>query len=596
MPGLELPIAVLRYTWKGDPPHPPDWEDAMFDKLFTSTSWAWSLPRFWSDSTLGRVDLATRSRVFPWRELSLDHALVPDPDKPGSMKCNHDRNEVHNAGRHDAGDDFHIEDFAIIIVFVDPGPSPAGNLTGTSYAVLDWNAPQSYYAHEVGHCLLLAHSGDRNGKDYGDPYCVMSALTSTLMFSLIGAPPDPDMPEVFWSNLGCLASAAEVKDWLRHTASVIELPGDALDQHESVTLRTFTTANFGDPVLATLDIGGELWTAEYRIPTGWDRALPSKALVIHKIRFPPNPGESATVLYMGAIRIPFDRGIDSWEDPLGSDIGAVVSYADDDRVTFHFRRREGHRVQLHEERLHLSTSRGPQSRKKFPIYDGLCGDGEFDYYWANRRERIKLAASPTGYSNPSFAWKVNGQAVTPGSPVTFATTQYVDDGTDISTNDVTVTVATRAADDSSPPRALPANEIWLENNPSDGTFDISFEVDVDQQPSAPPVATASASDEFEGQKIIIDGKEEADRRCRDYWDQIGKKLPKSELTKFIDKGDPVWRILERSAPEDGREQLAQFVAVARALARSEPEQSHEIAQALARRLNVPENVIVPRLG
>src|SRR5205085_5614194 len=121
-------------------------------------------------------------------------------------------------------------------------------------------------------------------------------------------------------------------------------------------------------------------------------------------------------------------------------------------------------------------------------------------------------------------------------------------------------------DDSSPPQALPANQLWLENTPSDGTFDISFEVDVDEQPSAPPAATASASDEFEGQKIIIDGKEDADRKCRDYWDQIGKKLPKSELTKFIDKGDPVWRILERSAPEGEREQLAHYVAVARALA------------------------------
>jgi hypothetical protein len=594
-----FPIAVLRYNWRGEGPHPAGWQDAIFEKLFTSPLWPWSLPKFWSDGSLGVLDLASGARVFPWRELHLDHALVPDPKKPGKMMCNHSRAEVFKAGLKDADPDFDIEKFGVVIVFVDSPPSPAGGLTSENGAVLDWNATQSYYAHEVGHALLLTHSGDSRGNDYGDPYCIMSAETATLMFNLMRALPDPDLPLKFWSNVGCLPAAATSRFWLEGTPSIVQFPADARDQPHSVTLHAFTTASLGDPVLATIDVDGDKWTAEYRVPKGWDAALPSrgwdaalpsKALVMHKINQPPQPKQEATTWFMGALQIPFDRGMNSWQDPLGADIGVVVSYFDDEKITFHFRRSRQHKIELQEKRERLRTVRGPRLREKFPIWNGLCGEALFDFYREANSERIKIQAIPTAYGNPAFTWKVNGKTVTPGSPVSFATTQYTDNGSSITKKDVTVTVATRTNDDSNKP--LPGNELWLQNDPANGTFELEIEVDVDEQPSSPPATTASVWDQFEGDVLVIEGKDEADRKCRDYWESIGTKLPKRELNKMIDKGDPIWKIVHEVAHRhDEEEELVQLVRVARALRGSDPEHSHELAEALARRLRVPEEVI-----
>jgi hypothetical protein len=615
---LHLPIAVLRYTWKDYGPHFPGLLDAEFNKIFTSPTWGWSIPNYWADATLGMLDLASGSRVFPWRVSKLDQALVADPDNPGGWKSNRTFSEIVSAALDDHDDDFEIEKFGVIVIFVDPPPSKRGGYVAASrfdnVAVLDWKSPQSVMCHEVGHAFMLPHSGDFVGFDYGDPYCSMSNETNTYMFSLSTVLPDPNIPSSYFLRMGPRCAAATLFEnfsYFRGSPRIVEVPSSARDTHQSITLRNLSRASQGDPVLAVIEVDGFKWTVEYRVledsaadnvveaaaEKGWDQGLPSSAVVVHKLQYPnPLPTESATSLYQGSIRTPFDREVRDWQ-AINADVGLIVGRADDDAVAFHFCRKQHHAVELDYERTVLSTFRTPRQRKTFPVWNGLCGDAEFDYDYEAVRERLILKARPLGYVDPAFTWKVNGQPIAPGGKTSVSTTRYDDDGVTVAKSAALAKLQAPSADDASPPNPLPLNQLWIENDPADGTFDLSVEVEVrDQGPRPWSQESASIADQFEGRRIEIYGKEEADQKCRNYWNQLGDKFPKDQLTKLIHKGDPVWRVLDERLPplaQAERDLIARLIASARLLRSSEPQRAREITEAISRRLRVPEAVITP---
>jgi hypothetical protein len=600
-----LPLAVLRYTWRDYGPVTPGFEDAQFNELFASKDWPLGLARFWSDTTLGLLDCASGACVFPWRVLPLDQDLAPNP-KTGQIESRHSRYEIRDVALDAADDDFKIEDFGAIVIFMRPAPSDAAALgPSESTTVLDWNGEQSYMAHELGHALSFEHAGGPDGADYGDPFCIMSYRSCLTYEQTVSS--DPEVPASYYRRCGCMASAAHVYWTLgdfRASSSVVHLPADARDRGHSVTLKAFSEAVLGDPVLAVIEVDGETWTAEYRVRTHWDQGIGSNAVVFHKIRHPPAPKQTAVVLYAGVIRIPFERGIRDWQplSPLtATDLSAVVERADDQSVTFSFHRKLDHAVTLAHEVIDLDHWRGPPARRTLPVRHGLCGDREFETYVSNKKQRLVASATPVGYVDPAFAWKVNGQTMSrsgPAQQLTITTTGYVDDGETVSSvanTSASVTWPGYARDEDKPADNL----LWIENDPRDGVYDLTIEVEVrDRGPRPPSARTALVTEQVAGTQLIVDGKAEADKQCADYWRHLGERLPSETIVKRIDRGDPLWHALDNRPDRitgAERAEVLDLTALARALQATDPEAARPLVHALARRLDVDVSVIAHHL-
>jgi hypothetical protein len=545
--------------------------------------------------------------VFPWRVLPLGHALSPNRNPPPPFVSGHDRYEIVRVALANADGQFDIEQFGGVVVFMDPPPADAAALSvGYDETVLDWGVPQcpggeqSHMAHEVGHVLGFFHAGGPDGTDYQDPYCVMSVATTPFSFAQ-NVFIDPDLPGNFYSSAGPLASASNVYVTLGEHASVVHVAADAPDTHQAITLRALSVAKLGDPVLAVIEVEGEKWTAEYRVPSGWDRQLDDHALVFHTIRYQPAPGQSALSRYAGAIKMSDDRGIRYWQAPDVANsshpqtaLAAVVQRADQDTVSFRFYRTLNHSVTLDYNLVVLNQFWGPRLSKEFPVYHGLCGEQVFSYEYGTQHQRLEATAVPLGYVNPVFAWKVNGVAISPGQTVTVQTTRYTDDGITVSAQpnvQATITAAANGEGGS----ALPKNVLWLLNDPADGTYDVSVTADVSEI-GPRPLATSSAEvhDQFKGSLISIEGKDEADRKCAAYLTRqlVGQlqNLPPIE----IHLGDPIYTVLNErftGSPQE-RDEMLGLIALVRAVRPSDPERAHQIAQALSRDLHIPETLII----
>jgi hypothetical protein len=595
---MKSSLAVLRYSWQSFGPVSPGFQDAQFNEIFGSRDWPLGVSRFWYDTTLGTLDCTAGARVFPWRVLPLNQDLFFNP-KTGNIESPHSRYEIRDVALDHADEDFEIEKFSAIAIFMYPNPSDAAALQqGEATTVLDWGGEESYMAHELGHALMFEHSGAPDGTDYGDPYCIMSYRNCR---TYPGTASDPGLPALYYQRCGPMASAAHVY-WtigeFKASASVVHVPPDARDTHRSITLKAFSEAALGDPVLAVFEVDGQTWTAEYRVPTNWDDGIGNGALVFHTIRYPPATGQTAAVRYAGDLRVPFDRGMRDWRPPSplnATDLAAVVERADETHITFSFGHQLDHSVSLDREKITLGSRRGPESKQTFPVRNGLCGEQEFTTYWVTTPQRMKLEAHPLGYVDPVFKWKVNGvDVVLPNPALAIQTTTWIDDGLTVKPGPPSnALLICRNYDDATPPNTLPPNQLWLENDSPQNIIDVTVEVDVSDQGPRPPSATAaSVPDQFEGSRRVIVGKDEADRKCKEYWDQIGDKLPESELWKRIDKGDPVWHVVEAAEhAKSEREKLVGLVALARASQSREPKQASELASALALRLKVPERLI-----
>ena len=90
-----------------------------------------------------------------------------------------------------------------VVVFIDPPPCDAGGEIDLGACLLDRAAEHTFYSHELGHALGYEHSHGVDGREYFDPYCIMSARTfgGQRPFALT-PPPGVSYPESAFVCLG----------------------------------------------------------------------------------------------------------------------------------------------------------------------------------------------------------------------------------------------------------------------------------------------------------------------------------------------------------------------------------------------------------
>lgn len=169
---------------------------------------------------------------------------------------------------------------AVVNVPVDAGA------TGTS-VIANANEPASFYAHEMLHVYGLDHSNVMSndlsqdhswelGADrvYNDCWDIMSYATCTYRFNTANHNEQgPELQIAYREKLGWVAPARVfVKDSADPSPNV-------------VTLSPVSEPNQPGPLMAKILVpGGVKYVVEYRVPTGFDRAIPGRAVVIRELR------------------------------------------------------------------------------------------------------------------------------------------------------------------------------------------------------------------------------------------------------------------------------------------------------------------------
>lgn len=347
-------VVIIRCRWESFPagwPEPPLIPDGTLVEMFSRSSGLWSVAQLWYHATLGAIDF--------------DPAVIVDvgdlPGKGFDGRRDKDKNVV-TPRRLDVFDTaiaqaqkqgFSLASNDVPVVMIAPPPSDAGGIEGRG-CVLDVHGGQTYMAHELGHALNFNHSWGLDPLirdwEYGDPYCLMSALTfgdrSPDANGLsVGEPVPAGLPAEWTDHMGPLPAAAVVWRYNIDFATcpaVVHLYQSDLRNQPTVTLTSFGAATSpSNVVLAVVDVepwprplGVPVlpieWCVEYRGAHGWDRGIgpdsPPPGIVMHRITAAGN------VMQMGAIstRPNAPRGWHAPNDVLAMTV-RIVGIAPDER-------------------------------------------------------------------------------------------------------------------------------------------------------------------------------------------------------------------------------------------------------------------------
>ncbi len=334
-------IIVLACQWETIPPGtvvPVPIDLSVLQQMFSESPESnWSLADLFVRSTLGQV--------------RFDPALVFDIGAlPGTLVDREKRAQLINLARQVANNRgilFGPNDRAV--AFINPPPCDAGAYG--RQAILDQLGEHTYLAHELGHVIGYDHSfgsdltGDQNTV-YGDPYCIMSAMTfGSTRPQANGAPPGATipagLPPRMWVGSGPLASAALTAYHFRDFNTFPNVVGISSNYHsypQHIRLVALSEAAPSDPVLARVETGSQTFFVEYRASTGWDRGLaepanPDPGVVIHRCK----PSSGTLISFAGRISLPVGGAPRYWAaadddfqvelivPPLGSPSEVVVS-------------------------------------------------------------------------------------------------------------------------------------------------------------------------------------------------------------------------------------------------------------------------------
>jgi hypothetical protein len=393
-----------------------------------------------------------------------------------------------------------------------PGKTFAGNCT-----LMSPGDPFDFIAHEMGHQLGLNHSFDMSGfgwggsnrpGEYGNPYCIMSALT----FGRDAGSDDPpawvpDVRETRHYGPGLSVATRASRGWIPATQTTAPTSGQLL---------TFMLSSAGDPqpaharALLVTSRTGRHHVLSYRVPSDFfDASISQPALVLEEVdggRADANyPGLSGATI-LAAAPLPVDFGL----------FEARLSSPDFDVDVVEWQEGSSGYVMF---RLTPSRSQPPQPRLLTPsvqelsseIVDKgvanlakgevLCVEGSYPWFLLYRQLAVELVIDVSSLNAPDVQWSINGRSLDKASgtegftyqkTTAFPPAPYGHPGFLGATIDY---------------ERPGSDRLIVKNRPADGNYELKVVCTVRNSAGA---GTLGATVIVEGQRMVMDPKFEVD--------------------------------------------------------------------------------------
>jgi hypothetical protein len=269
-------IVLCRFSDRSAETRPRDY----YEDLFTANG-AGGVCDYWRTVTSNSWDLSG-SQVFGWFQMSHASTEVATLSFPGQ------RGTLVQWGRDAAAaNGVNLAAFDNVLVIQNYGidHGAAGNgvvIVHQDPAVCEFG----FICHEMGHGHGLPHSFSANPDfEYGDGWDVMSFATTTPLFNIAfrGAAGSATVG-LNARNLEALGAVPARRLW--------NAPGP--DFSETVILQPLNQAPIGNRGALVAKVlpgstrpgrgNGSSYTVEFRRRTGWDRAIPRDAVIVHEVR------------------------------------------------------------------------------------------------------------------------------------------------------------------------------------------------------------------------------------------------------------------------------------------------------------------------
>jgi len=275
------PWAVILVKFSDDPEPDPDL--TVYEKLFTSAgNGTNNVPKFFADMSHGRLDLSG-SKVFGWYTLAQRRSAYVGNSAPSATQL--DRGGMLNAARAAAtAAGVNLSLFSGVVVSAY-GSTDLCCWVGGMAALCDQHSLQpSLLGQEMGHGYGLDHARKQGStEDYQDPWDVMSTAAWPWM----------EEPDTNYTDIGPGLNAWNMRSrgWLDENR--VWSSTGAFDT--TVTLRPLHWHD--NPGFLAAELGPYL--VELRVPTGWDAAIGSPAVLVHRFEdnhsylMPGDDGEQA---------------------------------------------------------------------------------------------------------------------------------------------------------------------------------------------------------------------------------------------------------------------------------------------------------------
>lgn len=237
---------------------------------------------YWREVTLNALDLST-SKVFGWFTMNQNSSDASKLIYPG------ERNKLVQWGKDAAiANKVNLTPFGNRILVVQNGGIDHG-AAGNGIVIIhkDPNLIEfGFICHEMGHGFGLPHSFSGNPDfEYGDGWDIMSFATTTPLFNIQfkGA--------TGVASIGLNARNLEALGALPESRVLSISQSDFSYTCKIDPLNQIPMGNHGYYVVKILPnatqpyrSNGSSFTIEYRIKSGWDKAIPQNAIIIHEVK------------------------------------------------------------------------------------------------------------------------------------------------------------------------------------------------------------------------------------------------------------------------------------------------------------------------